>query len=119
MLQDLWLPEGGRYIRTVPLGRNKETGGTIASSEMEVHFTDTFGKLHKQLICVLSDEFTSQAEIEDQMGFAAENYIRDAKQKYNKRPATPAEMKEAGKALEDFRVHRSRRAESTNNKLYY
>ena len=118
-MQDLWLPEGGRYIRTTPLGRNQETGGTITSNEMEVHFTDQFGKLHKQLICVLSDESTSQSEIEDQMGYAAENYIRDAKQKYNKRPATPTEMRDAGKALEEFRVHRSRRAESTNRKLYY
>ena len=118
-MHDLWIPEGGRYIRTVPLGRNQETGGTIDSSEMEVHYTDRFGKLHKQLICVLSDESTSQAEVEDQMGYAAENYIRDAKQKYNKRPATHAEMKEAGKALDDFKKHRSRRAESTNNKLYY
>jgi len=118
-MQELWLPEGGRYINSTPLGRNRETGGTIVSNQMEVRFTDQFGKLHKQLILVLSDEFTSQAEVEDQMGYAAENYIRDAKQKYNKRPATPEEMKEAGKALEDFRVHRNRRAESTNNKLYY
>jgi hypothetical protein len=118
-MQDLWLPEGGRYIRTTPLGRNQETGGTIVSKQMEVHYTDTFGVKHKQKIVVMADEFTSDAEIEDQMGYAAENYIRDAKQKYNKRPATYAEMKEAGKAIDDFRMHRDRRAESTNNKLYY
>jgi hypothetical protein len=71
------------------------------------------------LISVLYDEHSSNAEVEDQLGYAAENYIRDARQKYNKRPATREEMKEAGKALEEFRVHRNRRAESTNNKLYY
>ena len=118
-MQDLWLPEGGRYIRTTPLGRNKETGGTITSNEMEVQFTDQFGKLHKQLIFVLSDEFTSQTEIEDQMGYATENYIRDAKQKYNKRPATRGEMKEAGHALEDFRKQAVKRLKSTNRKIHY
>ena len=118
-MQELWLPEGGRYIRTTPLGRNKETGGIISSMQMEVHYTDRFHVTHKQIIYVIADESSSKAEVEDQMHHAAENYIRDAMQKYNKRPATPTEMREAGKALEDFRVHRSRRAASTNNKLYY
>ena len=118
-MQELWLPEGGRYISTTPLGRNQETGGVISSIQMEVHYTDTFGVMHKQIIYVIADEASSKAEVEDQMHYAAENYIRDAKQKYNKRPATPTEMKEAGKALRDFKVHRSRRAASTNNKLYY
>ena len=118
-MQELWIPEGGRYIRTTPLGRNKETGGIISSAEMEVRFKDRFHRVHRQKIYVLADEFSSKAEIKEQMGYAAENWLRDAREKYNKRPATPEEMKEAGKALEDFRVHRNRRAESTNNKLHY
>ena len=119
MLQDLWLPKGGRYIRTTPLGKNKETGGTIVSNEMEIRYTDKHGKVHKHQICVLSDEFSSKAEIEDQLGYAAENFIRDAQQKYNKRPPTPEEKKEIGKALEEFRVHARRRVQSTNGKIHY
>ena len=80
---------------------------------------DRFGKEHKMRVQVLADEDTSQAEIEDMMANAAERFLEEVREKYDKRPATAAEMKHAGKALNDFLQYRTRRRESTTGKIYF
>lgn len=118
MALDLWVPHGGEYLGSTPIGTNVN-GGEVVSNKIRVHYTDKFGVKHPHLIYVISDDSTSQSEIDHQIGYAIENFIEDSRQKYNKRPATTGERKEAGKAIEEFRQHAMLRRESTNRKLYY
>ena len=119
MIQDLWTPTGAAYKGAVPVGYNVETGSGIVVHTVMLKAKDKFGKEHKMRVQVLADKDTSQAQVEDMMGGAAERFLRDVREKYDKRPATAKEMKDAGKALNDFLQHRTRRRNSTSNKIYF
>ena len=118
MINDLSIPAGATYNGIVPVGQDAGNGGVV-SHELMVEAKDKFGKVHKQLIRVLADGDTSQAEVEDMMGHATENFIKEVREKYNKRPATQDERKQAGKALNEFLQHRTKRRESTAGRLYF
>ena len=92
-MQDLWIPTGSSHTGVLPVGRNGETGGNVVSHQLMVKATDRFGKVHKQKVCVLADEDTSQAQIEEMMGNAAERFACEVREKYDKRPATEEEKK--------------------------
>jgi hypothetical protein len=81
--------------------------------------TDKFGKEHKMRVQVLADKDTSQAEVEDMMGNAAERFMQEVRDKYDKRPPTAEERKEIGKALNDLRKYAQRRIASTSKKIYF
>ena len=119
MLQDLWTPTGAAYKGAVPVGYNVETGSGIVVHTVMLKAKDKFGKEHKMQVQVLADRDTSQAHVEDMMGNAAEKFVQEVREKYDKRPATAKEMKDAGKALNDFLQHRTRRRNSTSNKIYF
>ena len=68
---------------------------------------------------VLADKDTSQAEVEDMMGNAAEKFVQEVRDKYNKRPPTEGERKEIGKALNELRQYAQRRIASTSKKIYF
>ena len=118
MTQELWIPAGATYNGVVPVGQDTGNGGVV-SHELMVEAKDKFGKVHKQLIRVLADGDTSQAEVEDMIGHATENFVKKVREKYNKRPATVTERKQAGKALNEFLKHRTKRRESTSNRIYF
>jgi len=113
----LWTPAGATYKGVAPVGGN--IGNKIVSHELRVEAKDRFGKTHKQIIRVLADSDTSQAEVEDMMGHATDNFVKEVREKYNKRPATSEERKQIGKALNDFLKYRTKRRESTSGKIYY
>jgi len=118
-MQELWTPTGGAYNGIVPVGRNAETGSRIVTHQLRVEAKDRFGKVHKQIIRVLADDETSQAEIEDMMGHAAESFVAEVREKYTKRPPTADERKQIGKALNDFLKHRTKRRTSSSNRIYF
>ena len=118
-MQDLWIPTGSSHTGVLPVGRNGETSGHVVSHELMVKATDRFGKVHKQKVCVLADEDTSQAQIEEMMGNAAERFACEVREKYDKRPATEEERKKIGHALNEYLSYRTRRRESTVNKIYF
>jgi len=118
MLNDLWIPTGATYGGIVPVGQDTGNGGVI-SHELMVEARDKFGKVHKQLIRVLANGNTSQAEVEDMMGYATENFVKEVREKYDKRPATVDERKQAGKAINEFLKHRTKRRASTSNRIYF
>jgi len=119
MATELWTPAGTTYNGVTPAGRNMETGGRIVSHQVRVEAKDCFGKVHKQLIRVLADDNTSQAEIEDMMGYATENFVAEVRKKYTKRPPTEDERKQIGRSLNEFLKHRTKRRASSSNKLYF
>ena len=116
-MSDLWTPAGATYTGVAPVESN--IGNRVVSHELKVEAKDRFGKTHKQIIRVLADSDTSQAEVEDMMGHATENFVKEVREKYDKRPATNEERKQIGKALNDFLKHRTKRRESTTGKLYF
>ena len=119
MATDLWIPTGTVRLGTAPVGRNAETGSRIVSHQIRVEAKDRFGKVHKQLIRVLADDETSQAEIEEMMGNATETFVAEVREKYTKRPPTEDERKQIGHALNEFLKHRTKRRASSSNKLYF
>ena len=119
MIQELWTPTGTAQLGVVPVGRNAETGSRIVTHQLRVEAKDRFGKVHKQIIRVLADDETSQAEIEDMMGHATENFVAEVREKYTKRPPTEDERKQIGRALNEFLKNRTKRRASTNRKIYY
>ena len=117
-MSDLWIPAGAAYNGVAPVGPDTGNGGVV-SHELMVEAKDKFGKVHKQLIRVLANGDTSQAEVEDMMGHATENFVKEGREKYDKRPATQDERKQAGKALNEFLQHRTKRRESSSGRLYF
>ena len=118
-MYDLWTPPGTAYQGAAPVGYNTETGDAIVAHTIMLKATDKFGKEHKMRVQVLADKDTSQAEVEDMMGNAAERFVQEVRDKYNKRPPTSEERKEIGKALNDLRQYAQRRIASTSRKIYF
>ena len=73
---------------------------------------------HATRVEIMADSGVSQAQIEEMMGNAAEKFMEEVRTKYNKRPPTPEEKKEIGKALNDFRSQALKRSRSTNKRIY-
>ena len=119
MTTDVWIPKGTTYQGVSRAGTNAETGGAVVTHQLKVVFTDIWGVEHKQIIRVLADADTSQAHIDEMVGNATEKWLEEAKIKYNRRPATAEEKKEAGKALNEILKHRILRKESTTGKIYF
>ena len=119
MATDLWTPTGTALVGVVPVGHNVETGSPIVAHTIMLKATDKFGKEHKMRVQVLADKDTSQAEVEDMMGNAAERFVQEVRDKYNKRPPTEEERKEIGKALNELRQYANRRIASTSKKIYF
>lgn len=119
MVTDLWTPPGTAPTGVVPVGTNVETGSPIVAHTILLKAKDRFGKEHKMRVQVLADKDTSQAEIEDMMGNAAERFVQEVREKYDKRPPTNDERKEIGKALNELRRYAHRRISSTSKKIYF
>ena len=119
MLQDLWTPTGTALVGVAPVGNNAETGSPIVAHTIMLKAKDKFGKEHKMRVQVLADKDTSQAQVEEMMGNAAENFVQEVREKYDKRPPTAEERKEIGKALNEFHNYAKRRIASTSKKIYF
>ena len=119
MVTDLWTPAGVAPVGVTPVGHNAETGSPIVAHTIMLKAKDRFGKEHKMRVQVLADKDTSQAQVEDMMGNAAERFVQEVRDKYNKRPPTAEERKEIGKSLNDLRQYAQRRIASTSRKIYF
>ena len=113
---ELWTPQGVTHKRVVPVGYNYETGGQIFEYQFLVHDEVTN---RKQQFRVLVDDETSKAHIEEMVGNAFDRWLTDVRMRHNKPAPTPEQRKEIGRILEQIRVNRNKRKESSNNKIYY
>ena len=113
---ELWTPPGVTHKRVVPVGYNYETGGQIFEYQFLVHDEVTN---RKQQFRVLVDDQTSKAHIEEMVGNAFDRWLTDVRMRHNKPAPTPEQRKEIGRILEQIRVNRNKRKESSNNKIYY
>ena len=113
---ELWLPLGVTHTRVAPVGRNAETGGKIYEYQFRVH-DEVTGRKHQ--FRVLVDDETSIAHIEEMVGNAMESWLLGVRMRHSKPAPTPAQRKEIGKILEQIRVSKIKRGNSSNNKIYY
>ena len=119
MLRELWTPAGAAYEGVASAGHNGETGGRVVAHNFVLKATDKFGVEHRTRVSIVADEDMSHGQLAEMMGNAAESFKETVRTKYNKRPPTPEEKKEIGKALNEFRTRALRRLQSTNRKIYY
>ena len=113
---ELWTPPGVTHKRVIPVGYNYETGGQIFEYQFLVHDEVTN---RKQQFRVLVDDETSKAHIEEMVGNAFDRWLTDVRMRHNKPAPTPEQRKEIGRILDQIRVNRNKRKESSNNKIYY
>ena len=118
-LKELWTPAGATYNGSAPAGRLQDTGEIVEICKFEFKYTDQFGVEQSEVVFIPRTAAMSKAHVEDMAAHGYENFLIEQKQKNRKRPATLAERKEMGRAIEDFRKSLRRRQQSTNNKLYY
>jgi len=121
---DIWVPPGTVETMVDPfLGHNVETGKQIGALHAVVKYTAPSGREYRRRTVVMLDEAVSQAQAEDLMAHAAENTLRDIKdeeqRKVGKHTPSPAERRELGATMRDILASRQKRAESSNNKVYY
>jgi hypothetical protein len=116
VLTELWTPSGVTGHSVAPVGRNAETGGAIQQHIFRVHDPVT-GKKHK--FCILVDEDTSQAHLEDMASSAVDRWLTEVRQKDHKPAPTPEQRKEIGRILNDIRTNRMKRAGSSTGRIYY
>jgi hypothetical protein len=119
MTTELWTPAGTVHVGAAPVGRNVETGGKIVAHRFTLKAKDKFGVEHKTKVQILADDTTSKAHLEEMMGNCAEKFMQEVREKYDKRPPTPEEHKEIGRALNEFNKHMKLRRESTTGKIYF
>ena len=75
------------------------------------------GKRHK--FCVLVDDDTSQAHLEDMVSSAVDKWLVEVRQKDYKPAPTAEQRKEIGRILNDIRLSRTKREQSSNGLIYY
>ena len=116
----LALPQGVEYKAARTIGRNVETGGSILIHLFKFHDKATGKSLQ---VRILADATMSRAYIEDQAAGALERWMRDlkaeAERKVGKHTPSPAERRDVGKAILEFREHAAKRRASSNQRLYY
>ena len=116
MVSEIWTPQEVTDRTVSPVGYNAETGGQIQQHTFRVH--DPVTDKRHQFIVLVDDE-TSQAHLEDMVAQAVDTWLLEIRQRDHKPAPNVGQRKEIGQILEQIRVSRIKRRESTNNKIYY
>ena len=116
MVSEIWTPQAVTSHAVSPAGRNAETGGQIQQHTFQVH--DPVTDKRHQFIVLVDDE-TSQAHLEDMVAQAVDTWLLEIRQRDHKPAPNVGQRKEIGQILEQIRVSRIKRRQSTNNKIYY
>jgi hypothetical protein len=116
MVSELWTPQEVVDHTVSSVGSNAETGDSVEQHIFWVSDPVT-GKKHK--FCILTDDETSQAHLEDMGANAIDRWLSEVRQKDHKPAPTIEQRKEIGKILDEIRIHRLKRKESSNGQIYY
>lgn len=116
MVTELWTPQGITDHSVSPAGYNAETGSQIHQHLFQVHDPVT-NKRHK--FCVITDEDTSQAHLEDMVSSAVDTWLTEIRAKEHKPSPTPEQRKEIGRILNDIKIHSMKRGESSTGRIHF
>ena len=117
MAGNLWIPEGAYQDAPVLIGNGHKTleGKWIFSRKITLR-NPTNNRT--QELCILDDELSGEA-LEQMVGEAYDNFLRDTNDRPAKRPPTREQRLEVGEALRNIRANSVKRKESSNNRIYY
>ena len=118
-MHDIWVPEGAVHNGTALLGLSVETARPITHHRFTLRGKDRWGVTHEERVIVVQHPDEGQAELDQKIGESAESFQTALREKYEKRPPTLSEKKEIGKVLDQIRIARDRRKNSSNNLIYF
>jgi hypothetical protein len=116
MVTEIWTPPGVTLSESSQVGMNTETGSSVYKYSFRVYDEVTKRRHEFQ---VLVDDDTTRSQVEEMVGNAMESWLIDVRMRHSKPAPTPEQRKEIGRILEDIRVHRNKRKESSNRRIYY
>ena len=118
-MHDIWIPGGAVHNLTAPLGLSIETAKPIIHHTFTLKGKDRWGVEHKERVAIVQHPDEGKAELDQKIGEATEKFQTNLREKYEKRPPTQQEKKELGQILNQILTAKEKRAESTNNLIYY
>ena len=118
-MHDIRVPNGAVHNATAPLGLSVETARPIIHHRFTLRGKDRWGVTHEEKVTIVQHPDEGQAELDQKIGEATESFQTKLREGYEKRPPTPSEKKEIGKILDQIRIARNRRQNSSNNLIYF
>ena len=118
-MHNIWVPNGAVHNGTAPLGLSVETARPIIHHRFTLRGKDRWGITHEERVIVVQHPDEGQAELDQKIGEATENFQTKLREGYEKRAPTMEERKEIGKIMDQIRLAAQKRRESSNNLIYY
>ena len=118
-MHNIWVPNGAVHNGTAPLGLSVETARPIILHRFTLRGKDRWGVTHDERVIVVQHPDEGQAELDQKIGEATENFQTKLREGYEKRAPTMEERKEIGKIMDQIRLAAQKRRESSNNLIYY
>ena len=118
-MHNIWVPNGAVHNGTAPLGLSVATARPIIHHRFTLRGKDRWGVTHEERVIVVQHPDEGQAELDQKIGEATENFQTKLREGYEKRAPTMEERKEIGKIMDQIRLAAEKRRESSNNLIYY
>ena len=115
---DIWVPEGSTQHAPEILGQFGRPEGSKWVQGWRFTFTNPKNN-RTQLVVIPAAEDESTEAIEQMVGEAWENFIRDTDLLPPLAVHTVQRRKEIGRAIREVREYRAKRKASTNGQIYY
>ena len=112
----LWVPEGSAVEMPYVAGPDADTGRSVVVHRFRFHDPRT-GR--SQVCHVPAHPDAAQAEIEDMAAEAFESFLREVRGLGPLHSPTPAQRKEIGASIREFREYAAKRRESATNRIYF
>ena len=118
MTTELWTPPGVTPTGVTPASFNAVTGDAVSTHHYRI-FDSVTGETFR--LKLVDDGTASKAHAEDMIAAAYEGWLIDVRLKHGKglKKPTPEQKKEIGRILNDYRIHRDKRAESSSNSIHF
>lgn len=118
VLDELVLPPGVTPTGVTPASFNAVTGDAVSTHHYRI-FDSVTGETFK--LKLVDDGTASKAHAEDMIAAAYERWLIDVRLKHGKglKKPTPEQKKEIGRILDDIRLKKIKRKESSTGRIYY
>ncbi|MCY4530006.1 MAG: hypothetical protein OXD46_13370 [Chloroflexi bacterium] len=112
----LWVPEGSAVEMPYVAGPEAEAGSSVIVHRFRFHDPRT-GR--SQTCHVPAHPNAAQAEIEDMAAEAFESFLTEVRGLGPLHSPTPAQRKEIGASIREFREYAAKRRQSAMNRIYF
>ncbi len=112
----LWVPEGSAVEMPYVAGPEAEAGGSVIVHRFRFHDPRT-GR--SQVCHVPAHPDAQSSEIEDMAAQAFESFLTEVRGLGPLHSPTPAQRKEIGASIREFREYAAKRRQSAMNRIYF